>query len=202
VGCHRSGQRFGTSEIVLELSERVLDLVLGVQVVVAWAGEGKSEPVRSGWWETDLVDELGGGDFFERLTPETARWTSLEAVREAARRADQKRRGEAAEPESIRSLYHFGQEVDSQLEDRWADLKRQNGDPAEELEFVAMTEDEFDREEFESWCESMADVNYREMPAGRQLRGDAPDDVESLVRELVAGLSPLGDAYPMPHYTV
>ncbi|MFB6374773.1 MAG: BREX-6 system BrxE protein [Bradymonadaceae bacterium] len=130
-----------------DLSERTSDLILGMQVVVAWAGEGLPEPERLGWWQTDLVDEFGGGDFFERLTPETAKWTSLEAVREAARRTDESLRKEAADPESIRSLYHLGHEVDSQLEDRWSDLKRENEDPAEVLECVSMTREAFDREE-------------------------------------------------------
>jgi hypothetical protein len=185
-----------------DLNERTADLILGLQVVVAWAGEGLSDPARLGWWETDLVDELGGGDFFERLTPETAQWTSLEAVREAARRVDEARRKDAAEPESIRSLYHLGHEVDSLLEDRWADLRRDNEDPAEVLEFVSKTRGEFDRDELADWCESMADVNFRDMPAGRELRGDAPDEPETLARELVAGLVPFPDDYPMPHYTV
>lgn len=186
----------------MDLEERVLDLIIGGQVVVAWAGESKSDTQRLGWWETDLVDEAGGRDFFERLTPETAHWTSLEAVREAARRTDSKRREQAAEPEAIRSLYHLGHQVDSQLQDRWADLKRQNEDPTEVLEWVAMTQDGFDREKFHAWCASLSDVNFREMPAGRELRGDAPEDPESLVKDLIAGLAPLADSYSMPHYTV
>lgn len=185
-----------------DMSACTADLILGMQVVVAWAGEGLNELQRLGWWKTDLIDEFGGGAFFEELTPETAKWTSLEAVREAARRTEASLRDDAAEPESIRSLYHLGHEDDSQLEDRWSDLKRENEDPAEVLEYVAMTREEFDRDELEEWCESMAEVNYRSMPAGRELRGVAPDEPAELARHLVAALTPFPDDYPMPHYTV
>ncbi|WP_395830945.1 hypothetical protein [Archangium violaceum] len=39
-----------------------LDTILALQLTVAWAGEGRCEPARLGWWQTDLVDEAGGGD--------------------------------------------------------------------------------------------------------------------------------------------
>lgn len=189
------------SEPARDTEPQYLDTILSFQVVVAWAGEGLSEPARLGWWNTDLVDEFGGRDFFERLTPNTYRWTSLEAVREAARRVDEKRRETAANPELIRSLFHFGYEIDSRLEDRWQDLKRQPTGP-EDIFDISMTDGEFDRSEFEAWCDSKADIDYRSMPAGRELRGDAPEDQLSLAKQLVAGLVPFDDEYPMPHYTV
>ncbi|HEY5955223.1 MAG TPA: hypothetical protein VIV60_01670 [Polyangiaceae bacterium] len=36
-----------------------IDKILAIQLLVAWAGEGRSEPKRLGWWDTDLVDEAG-----------------------------------------------------------------------------------------------------------------------------------------------
>lgn len=34
-----------------------LDRILALQFTVAWAGEGRCQPKRLGWWETDLIDE-------------------------------------------------------------------------------------------------------------------------------------------------
>jgi hypothetical protein len=72
------------------LPNETLDEILAFQFVVAWAGEGRCEPKRLGWWDTDLIDPAGGGDLLARLLPRTHAWASLEAVREAARRTDAK----------------------------------------------------------------------------------------------------------------
>lgn len=74
----------------------VLDEVLSLQLLVAWAGEGKTDPPRLGWWRTSLVDEFGGEDLFARLMPRTWRWAVLEAARTAARIADAEARAHAA----------------------------------------------------------------------------------------------------------
>ena len=51
------------------LSDEALDAILAVQLTVAWAGEGRSDPPRLGWWETDLVDQDGRGELLKRLLP-------------------------------------------------------------------------------------------------------------------------------------
>jgi hypothetical protein len=48
-------------------NDAALDSILAMQLTVAWAGEGRCSPARPGWWDTDLIDEAGGGDFFARL---------------------------------------------------------------------------------------------------------------------------------------
>lgn len=85
-----------------------LDQILALQLTIAWAGEGLCQPARLGWWRTDLVDEAGGGDLFARLTPRLQRWSALEAARETARRIDEQKRREVAEPEKVRTLFHLG----------------------------------------------------------------------------------------------
>ena len=67
------------------------DEVLAVEFLVAWAGEKRSRPPRFGWWDTDLVDDVGGGDLLARLAPRTHAWAGPEAVSEAARRVDARR---------------------------------------------------------------------------------------------------------------
>lgn len=182
------------------LNNDSVDEILGLQLVVAWAGESGGEPRRLGWWQTDLVDDAAGGDFFKRLTPKTREWTALEAVRDAATKVDRQLRASAAEPESVLSLYHPGPEVDRALADRWSELKRGSEDPVEVLNHVSLTREAFDPEQFESWCQSLAEVDYRQVPGGRQLRGNAPEAPLEMAREFAAALSPVGDDYPMPHY--
>src|SRR4029077_18823864 len=115
------------------LPDKTLDAVLAVQFTVAWAGEGRCSPRRLGWWDTDLIDEAGGGDFLARLLPQTHAWASLEAVREAARRIDAKARAKMAEPDRMRSISFLGFEVDEQLSDRLAAHKRSGKKPADAL---------------------------------------------------------------------
>ena len=115
------------------IPDETLDAILAMQLTIAWAGEGRCSPKRLGWWDTDLIDDAGGGDFFARLLPQTHAWASLEAVREAARRTDAKARGKMADPDKMRSLYFLGFEVDEQLGDRLAAHKRSGKKPAEAL---------------------------------------------------------------------
>src|SRR4051794_10988519 len=110
-----------------------LDAILSIQVTVAWAGEGRCSPKRLGWWETDLIDEAGGGDFLARLLPQTHAWASLEAVREAARRTDAKARARMADPDKMRTLFFLGFEVDEQVNDRLLALKGLGHPPAKAL---------------------------------------------------------------------
>src|SRR5689334_18925175 len=101
-----------------------LDTVLALQITVAWAGEGRCEPRRLGWWPTDLVDPAGGGDLLARLLPRTHAWASLEAVREAARRADAQAREALANPDRLRTLFFLGFEIDELLSERLTSHKR------------------------------------------------------------------------------
>ncbi|MCY7406400.1 MAG: BREX-6 system BrxE protein, partial [Alkalinema sp. CAN_BIN05] len=80
------------------ISTMVLDSLLSLQLLVAWSGEGLSEPKRLNWWRTDLVDEGGGGDFLLRLLPKTHQWAALSAVRQAAIQVDRQMRLESSNP--------------------------------------------------------------------------------------------------------
>jgi hypothetical protein len=53
-----------------------IDKILAVQFVVAQAGESAEDPKGLGWWQSDLVDPLGGGDFLKKLLPGTHRWAT------------------------------------------------------------------------------------------------------------------------------
>lgn len=182
------------------ISDDVLDEILAIQFIVAWAGEGRCEPERLGWWDTDVVDELGGGDFMKRLVPRTHAWAALQAVREAARRKDEEIRSKAADPDRVRSLFHLGHDVERQLDDRLAELKKQGGEPSNMLPMLDVVDADFDADELAATLEEKGDADVEQTPGGRRVRGDMPDDPRVAVQNLAAALIPFEEHYPQPHY--
>ncbi len=180
-------------------ADETLDAILAVQFTIAWAGEGRCSPKRLGWWETDLIDEAGGGDFFARLLPQTHAWASLEAVREAARRVDAKARGKMADPDKMRTLYFLGFEIDEQLGDRLAAHKRSGRPLADALPLTLPLTAEFSKDKLVSSLQG-GDVAFTTVPNGRQLKGTLPDAPEALVKRLAAALVPLAEQYPLPFF--
>ncbi len=181
----------------------VLDHILALQLTVAWAGEGLCEPRRLAWWQTDLLDPAGGGDLLARLLPRTAAWAGLEAVREAARRADAQARKQMAEPDHLRSLYFLGFDADERLDDRLRQLKLDGVAPAEALPFPIDLGAPFSRESLSAALRpGGVGGEHSVLPGGRQLKGAVPAALDQLVRRLVAALVPLADRYPLPFYRV
>jgi hypothetical protein len=179
--------------------DETLDAILAMQVTIAWAGEGRCSPRRLGWWDTDLIDDAGGGDLFARLLPQTHVWASLEAVREAARRTDAKARAKMADPDKLRTLYFLGFELDEQLGDRFAAHKRSGRPPAEVLPLPLPLTADFAKEKLVSALQG-GDAAFTTVPGGRQLKGKRPDAADVLVRRLGAALVPLAEHYPLPFY--
>lgn len=180
-----------------------LDLLLASQVAVAWAGENGmgGDERRLGWWRSDLVSEYGGQDLFKRLLPHTWRWGMLQGVREVARRRDAQLRGQDHDPDRIVSLYRLGFEIDERVEQRWQDLKRSGKSPLEALPALRELLDEpWDSDRFGDWIQGHGEANFVKAPIGRRLRGAEPPSLDATVRSLVAGLWPLADEYPLPHY--
>jgi hypothetical protein len=182
----------------MSLSDESLDAILAIQLTIAWAGEGRCSPKRLGWWDTDLIDDAGGGDFFARLLPQTHAWASLEAVREAARRTDAKARGKMADPDKMRSLYFLGFEVDEQLGDRLAAHKRSGKKPAEALPLPLPLTADFSKDKLIATLQG--DVPFTTVPNGRQLKGQRPEAPDALVKRLAAALVPLAEQYPLPFF--
>ncbi|HVY29023.1 MAG TPA: BREX-6 system BrxE protein [Polyangiaceae bacterium] len=181
------------------LTDATLDAILAMQLTIGWAGEGRCSPRRLGWWDTDLIDEAGGGDFFARLLPQTHAWASLEAVREAARRVDAKARAKMADPDKMRTLFFLGFEVDEQLGDRLAAHKRSGRAPADALPLAIPLTAEFAKEKLASSLQG-GDVAFTTVPNGRQMKGKFPDQPDELVKRLAAALVPFADQYPLPFF--
>lgn len=184
------------------LSAAVLDEILSLQLLVAWAGEGVTEPPRLGWWRTSLVDEFGGADLFKRLTPRTWKWSVLEAARVAARMADAETRSHAADGDLLISLFHFGFAIDEQLEDRLADLKRAASDPLEVLPLLAPTAHPWDSTTFRTQMSSLAEVATSPSSVGVRLKGAMPSSPELVARALAAAMASRSERYPAPHWKV
>lgn len=185
------------------VADDVLDAILAVQLTIAWAGEGRCSPPRLKWWETDLIDKEGGGDFLARLLPQTHAWASLEAVREAARRVDERARGRMAHPDAMRTLFFLGFEVDEQVADRLAALKRERRSPAEALPLPLPLTADFSRETLVGILRGMdGGASFEIVPGGRQLKGETPEAPAVLVRRLAAALVPFADQYPLPFFAL
>jgi hypothetical protein len=182
------------------IATSILDGILAWQITVAWAGEGRCEPPRLGWWQTDLIDPAGGGDLLARLLPRTHVWAGLEAVREVARRADQQAREKMAEPDRVRSLFFFGFELDELLSERLGQLKRDERPPADVLPFP-LSLAVFSRDQLtEALSATGRAPAFEVVPGGRQLKAAMPDSPELAARNLAAALVPLSEQYPAPFY--
>jgi hypothetical protein len=183
-----------------------LDRVLVAQLVVAWAGEGGESP-RMGWWSSDLLSPDAGEDLFARLLPSTWGWALLRALREVARRHELATIERFHDPDRVITIFHQGFSVDERLDERLDELERsgaRRGDALPELERVV--NDGWSRERFEAWLRAFGRGPREHVAAlaGRHLRGLAPawPDFEARVRALVAGLEPLADRYPLPHFVL
>lgn len=186
----------------MTIDRDALDQILTLQLLIGWAGEGKTDPPRLGWWRTALVDEFGGEDLFKRLTPRTWRWAVLEAARLAARKVDTEARAQAADRDQLRSLYHFGFELDEQLDDRLAELKRTVEDPVEALPDLAPIAAPWDREALRARLAALGKPDVVGSAIGRRLRGHAPSDPVTAARALAAAHVPFDSTYPAPHVKV
>ncbi len=183
------------------LESSALDSILALQLMIAWAGEGRCEPARLGWWETDVVDPAGGGDLWTRLLPGTAVWAGLEAAREAATRTDAKLRRGLPDPDRVRTLFFLGFEVDEQLDDRLRALKTSGTAPADALRFLVSPTGQLDDKALAGTLSSTTDAKlFTVTPAGRQLRGALPESPLRSAELLAAALVPLTRPYPMPFF--
>ncbi len=177
-----------------------IDLVLTAQIVVAWAGES-GEDKRLGWWRSDLMSEFGGEDLLRRLLPRTWRWAVLQSVREAARLKDAELRQQNHDPDHIFSLYNFGFAVDERIDDRLQELKGSGRLPEEALPgLVDGIEDSWNAQRFLDWVSGHGEARTTVTAVGRRIQGTPPANLDQRLRSLVAGLAPLVEEYPLPHF--
>jgi hypothetical protein len=184
------------------LPTSTLNTLLTAQLAVAWAGEAGEEP-RLGWWRTDLASEFGGEDLLRRLTPRTWQWAVLQSLREAARREDARLRARLHDPDQLLTLFRLGPELDERLDQHLLDHKHAGKSPTEALPGLALVfTPHWRAADFAAWVSAHPTVPTTPTPAGRRLNANPPASPERRIEQLVGALTPLSDAYPMPHYRV
>lgn len=177
-----------------------LDLVLTLQFAVAWAGEGLDSG-RLGWWKTELVSELAGEDLFRRLLPDTWRWATLQAAREAAIRHDRGLRATGHDPDTVLTLFALGFGIDELLDERLSQLKQAQGDPCAVLpRLESIIQDPWDVERFQDWLGQFPSLDVESTPTGRRIKAKVPEGVDAVARALTGALMPLHSAYPAPYF--
>lgn len=179
------------------LTAQQLDLILSIQLTVAWAGETGGEPPRLGWWQSDLVDVDAAGDLFTRLLPRTQLWAGLECVRAAAMGVDSRQRAQLSSPDAARTLFHLGFSMDEQLRDRIRDHKRRGTPPAEAMGHNFAVKDKFDRTVFEAYLQQFPKAKTKVIPGAREVAAAKATPVEQ-VALLASAILPLAKEYPLP----
>lgn len=186
------------------VSQRDIDSLLTAQLIVAWAGEkgDADDPAsqRLGWWQTNLVGEGAEYDLKE-LLPNTWRWAMLQAVRHAAKIHDASVRAKDHDPDRLLTLYSLGFEIDEKVDERLVQFK-QNSKAIEEVlpDLASMINAGWSLDRFTSWVAKHGKESTTTVPAGRRLKGQPPEQIQTLLGKLLAGLAPLADTYPMPHF--
>lgn len=170
----------------------VLDSILSLQLVVAWAGEAS----RLGWWNTNLIDPDAGLDLLTRLAPRTAALAAWELVRAAAIAVDADRRGPQAERDRMVTLFHLGVDLDEALADRLREIKMSGGTFPD----LPFPDAKFDRAAFSARLSALGTVETEARASGRRIKGELPVGPDVRVKRLAAALVPLADHYPMPYY--
>ena len=104
-------------------------------------------------------------------------------------------------PDRILSLYNLGFVVDERIDERFQELKQARRLPQDALPGLAEGIEAFwQRAHFNDWVVGHGDAETVATSVGRRLKGEPPASLDLLVRRLVAGLAPLADSYPLPHF--
>ncbi|WP_286762960.1 MULTISPECIES: BREX-6 system BrxE protein [Rhodopirellula] len=181
-----------------------IDALLAAQLIVAWAGESGSndDPAtrRLGWWRTDLVGDAAEYELQE-LLPNTWRWAKFQAVREAARLHDSSVREKDHDPDRLLTLFSLGFAIDEKVEDRLRQLKLAGADPCDEIpQLGEIVSKPWSLELIAEWATSFGKESFTKVPSGRRLKGKPPEKLGEITNRLIAGLAPIADSYPMPHF--
>lgn len=180
-----------------------IDKILSLQFIVAWAGELAQDPERLGWWQSDLVDALGGGEFFRRLVPATYKWAALQAAHQVARLVDDAARLQLPDPDQVRTLFFWGFETNEKLDARILQLKLQGLSPEVALNMPLALDSEWDRQAFSKFLESLPqNADYTSKREGRELKNPVSDCLAANVEQFAKALLPLDKTYPLPYFRV
>jgi hypothetical protein len=174
-----------------------LDSILALQFMVAWAGEKSADPERLKWWDTDILDERGGGDFMARLFPKTAQWAGPKLVRRAATVVDARARARSR-AKGIWTLFFLGFELDEELDERIAYHRNAMHVPRDVFG-AQWLPDRWSLPAFESWLRDLCSPPEVQIDTvGRRLNTMTTGPLQ-VATALVAALLPIAPLYPMPY---
>jgi len=188
----------------LTLCDLDIDTLLAAQIIVAWAGEKGDTDEPSGrrleWWRTELIGEGAEYDLKE-LLPNTWHWAMLQSARYAAVLHDTSVRQKDHDPDRLLTLYSLGFEIDEKVDERLVQFK-QNSEKLEEVlpDVATLVNSEWSEGKFLEWVKKHGKESTTSLPAGRRLKGKPPEALSETIKRLIAGLAPLADTYPMPHF--
>ncbi|HMJ56103.1 MAG TPA: BREX-6 system BrxE protein [Polyangiaceae bacterium] len=180
------------------LTPAQLDDILALQLAVAWAGESAGNPPRLGWWKTDLVDKEGGGDLWARLIPKSATWASLALVRMAALTIDERAREKLARGDAMWTPFHFGFDVDEQLDDMLVYHRRHEDIPADVFGSKWLLGRPWSKASLETLLGGLPSSAVEVTPAGRRVAASVTSAIDAAPL-LFAALLPLVPTYPLPY---
>ncbi len=125
----------------------------------------------------------------------------LQAVRHAAKIHDASFRAKDHDPDRLLTLYSLGFEIDEKVDERLVQFK-QNSKAIEEMlpDVASLINGGWSLDRFTSWVAKHGKESTTTVPAGRRLKGQPPEQIQTLLGKLIAGLAPLADTYPMPHF--
>ena len=180
-----------------------IDRILAIQFIVAWAGESAEDPKRLGWWQSDLVDPLGGGDFLKRLLPGTHNWVTLQSARKIAQKVDSKARLQLPKPDSVRTIFFWGFDIDHRIEDRIRHLKAQRLAPKDALELPFELGSDWNEDTFLKYLNELdADGCYTDKREGRELKNADYESQVRAIKQLAKALAPFQGTYQLPYFRV
>lgn len=192
-----------TTKLETAIAPEELDVVLMLQCLVGWAGEGLTDPPRLNWWSTQLLDEWGGEDLFKRLFPRTFEWALLEATRKVAIQLDRRKRTSLAQPDCVCTLFFWGFGIDEKLEERLILHKQNRNQPYDVLNFPLDLREEFEEKAFKEAIQSLnSEIAFKIVPEGREIKQTIPESIADAAKNLISGLIPISGEYPMPFYRI
>jgi len=180
-----------------------IDRIVAIQFIVAWAGESAEEPERLGWWQSDLVDQIGGGGFLKRLLPGTHQWASLQSVRKIAQKVDSKARLQLPNPDLVRTIFFWGFDIDHRIEDRIRHLKAEQVAPQDALELPFELGSDWSEDTFLNYLNELdVDGSYTEKREGRELKNPEHGSQVEAIKQLAKALAPFQASYQLPYFRV
>ncbi len=124
-------------------------------------------------------------------------------MRKVAIQVERQKRINLAQPDNVCTLFFWGFGIDEKLEERLSFHKQNASNPYDILTFPLNIKEDFEEKVFEQAIQKFnPEVKYKIVPEGREIKGVIPELIADAAKNLVSGLIPFADRYPMPFYRI